>query len=337
MPDFISAIIYAFGNITAQAGWWLIPLAIAAAFFAHKNIILRVCLASLLFCLIGYAATTLYLLYISFMQGAAISSFFTTPFIGIFSFWAYPTSDITSMEFAVSAAFYLYIAALLTIGSPVRQYEWTRLRTLFTREDTLRRQPAGAAAPPAPPPATPAASPPAARTAPASPAPMVTVDEDEEEREIALASRRVEQAEQSFSEAPAASPSPAPAADEGPSWWERQRERREVERARREMEQAEREAARREASPPHPAYAGHPYPYPPPYVYVQPKRPLSEWFRTAYWGTRIVILLIVTFWLVSATGTVLGMLGAFLPAPLRELFADILNQASEVVRQAPPQ
>ena len=100
------------------------------------------------------------------------------------------------------------------------------------------------------------------------------------------------------------------------------------------MERAEREAARREAAPPHPAYAG--YPYPPPYAYAPPKRPLSEWFRTAYWGTRIVILLIVTFWLVSATGTVLGMLGAFLPAPLRELFADMLNQASEVVRQNPP-
>ena len=166
---------------------------------------------------------------------------------------------------------------------------------------------------------------------------MTTAVEDDEEREIALASRRVEQAEQPYREAPVVNPSPAPVVDEGPSWWERQRERREVERARREMEQAEREAARREAAPPHPAYAGHPYPYPPPYAYAPPKRPLSEWFRTAYWGTRIVILLIVTFWLVSATGTVLGMLGAFLPAPLRELFADMLNQASQVVRQAPPQ
>lgn len=336
MPNnFISAIIVAFADIVDVLGLWFIPFPILIALAIHKNTILRISLAILLFCFGGHALSYLPFIYKTQGLDVAIWMFFEAPFLGAFTFFLSPVNEISALHFTISVSFYLYIAALLTIGSPVRQYEWARLRTLFTRgPQALRSQPTGAAAPP---PAQPAVSAPSARAAPASPAPMVAVEEDDEEREIALASHRVEQAEHAYREAPVVNPSPAPAApavDDGPSWWERQREKREVERARREMEQAEREAARREA-PPHPAYVGHPYPYPPPYA--PPRRPLSEWFKTAYWGTRIVILLIVTFWLVSATGTVLGMLGALLPAPLRELFADILNQASEVVRQAPPQ
>lgn len=161
---------------------------------------------------------------------------------------------------------------------------------------------------------------------------MAAVEEDHEEQEIALASRRVEQAEQAYQETPV-NPSPAPAApavDDGPSWWERQRERREVERARREMEQAEREAARREALPPHPAYAGHPYPYPPPYA--PPKRPLSEWFKTAYWGTRILILVVVAVWMVFASSSLLGALFALLPKPLLDLGAEFIIQLGEALK-----
>ena len=159
---------------------------------------------------------------------------------------------------------------------------------------------------------------------------MVTVDEDDEEREIALASRRVEQAEQAYREVPAVTPSSAPTADEGPSWWERQRERREVERARREMEQAEREAARREAAPPHPVYAGHPYPYPPPYA--PPKRPLSEWFKTAYWGTRILILVVVAVWMVFASSSLLGAAFALVPRPLLDLGAEFVIKLGEAMK-----
>lgn len=161
---------------------------------------------------------------------------------------------------------------------------------------------------------------------------MTTVEEDDEEREIALASRRVEQAEQPHREAPIVSPPPAPVVDEGPSWWERQRERREVERARREMEEAEREAARRDVASPHPAYAAHPYPYPPPYAYAPPKRPLSEWFKTAYWGTRILILVVVAVWMVFASSSLLGAAFALVPRPLLDLGAEFVIKLGEAMK-----
>jgi hypothetical protein len=98
------------------------------------------------------------------------------------------------------------------------------------------------------------------------------------------------------------------------------RERREIARERRALEQAERAAA----------WQGHPYP--PPYGYPAPRTPLSEWFKTAYWAGRLLILATVVIWLIWSTQEVISLLGALLPAPLRDLFADLLGRASEMVR-----
>ena len=104
------------------------------------------------------------------------------------------------------------------------------------------------------------------------------------------------------------------------------RERREIARERRALEQAERAAAWQQQ----PGYAGHPYP--PPYAYPAPRTPLSEWFKTASWAARLLILATAVIWLIWSTQEVLSILGALLPAPLRDLFADLLGRASEMVR-----
>lgn len=95
------------------------------------------------------------------------------------------------------------------------------------------------------------------------------------------------------------------------------------------MEQAEREAVRREAPLPHPAYAGYPYPYP---AYTSPKRPLSEWFKSAYWGTRILILIVVAVWMVFASSSLLGALFALVPKPLLDLGAEFIIKLGEAMK-----
>lgn len=146
--------------------------------------------------------------------------------------------------------------------------------------------------------------------------------EDEEEREITLARQAAEQAEGR----PITSPPPAETG--GPSWFQQQRERREVDRARRSMEAAERAASRDQTPPP-----GY-YPYPPPYAYHQPRRPLSEWFRIAYWGIKIALVLVVAVWAWSVTGTVVSMLGAIVPAPLRAATVELLSKAQDAISKA---
>lgn len=162
------------------------------------------------------------------------------------------------------------------------------------------------------------------RAAPAGLAPPVPGahdPDDEEEREIALARQAVETAERSPIQGP------APSETGGPSWFQQQRERREVERAKRSMEEAERAAARE------PAPHGH-YPYPPPpYGYYQ-RTPFSEKLRVAYWGLKIALVLVVAVWAWSVTGTVVSMLGAIVPAPLRAVTVDLLAKAQDAISKA---
>ena len=164
---------------------------------------------------------------------------------------------------------------------------------------------------------------PAASTSAGVATPAPEAIEDDEEREIALARQAVEEAERGPT-----SPLP-PSETGGPSWFQQQRERREVEQARRSMEEAEKAAARGQALP-----QGH-YPYPPPpYGYYQQKQPLSEKLRIAYWGVKIVLVLVVAVWAWSVTGTVVSMLGAIVPAPLRAVTVDLLAKAQDAINQA---
>ena len=94
------------------------------------------------------------------------------------------------------------------------------------------------------------------------------------------------------------------------------------------MEEAERAAARG------PAPQGH-YPYPPPpYGYYQQRTPFSEKLRVAYWGLKIALVLVVAVWAWSVTGTVVSMLGAIVPAPLRAVTVDLLAKAQDAIKEA---
>lgn len=159
---------------------------------------------------------------------------------------------------------------------------------------------------------------------PATVGPAVeALPEDEEEREIVLARQAVERAEEETYRAP------PPAETGGPSWFQQQRERREVERVRQSMEEAERNAGRQPSAP----HGHYPYP-PPPYGYYPPRTPLSEWFRMAYWGLKIALVLVVAVWAWSVTGTVFSMLGAIVPAPLRAVTVDLLDKMQDAIQKA---
>lgn len=302
---------------------WVVIASLVVSFAAHSVFILRIALFVFLLMYFGH------LFY--FIEAIIHGYFPEIKPIFFLTYLGYPISELLMPIFgyrldfarAVLPRFPAYVAlgsyllALYIVGPEVRRYEWWRLRTLLTRgPGALRQRSVESAAP-------------LRSAARSASSPMSAVEGDDEEREIALARRRVEQAEELHQEAPGFSASPAQALDEGPSWWQRQRERREVERAQREMEQAEREAAQRDAPLPHPAYAGHPYPYP---AYAPPKRPLSEWFKSAYWGTRILILVVVAVWMVFASSSLLGALFALVPKPLLDLGAEFVIKLGEAMK-----
>lgn len=296
----ISAI---FKNLFTTTPPWIYILSIIFGLLAHRNAFLGIACALFIFFNVAVNFEIIQGGFIEYLY-RPFYLWFVAPFLAIYDAFDASTSASGLALLALSPllSLLLYGGAFAYVGPEVRQQEWERVARYLPRglSQFLGGRPA------------------ASTVATGAPA-------DAEEEEIALARRAVEEAEYGEQRTPSAT------VTEGPSWWQKRRERREVEQARLAMARAEQEALRSGAVA---AYGGGPIPYPPPYGYSPPPRPLSEWLRTAYWAWKFLIVVVATLWLVWTGQSVLSALGALFPASLRAPVGELLHSFGDMLERS---